>query len=157
MTQKAAFAAGCFWGVEEIFRTLPGVIATRVGYTGGHTKKPNYKEVCTDTTGHAEAVEITFDPTIISYQQLLKIFWENHDPTTSNRQGPDIGTQYRSAIFFHDKEQKNLASESKEEMNASGKFLRPIVTEIAQASEFFEAEEYHQKYLLKNGLSRCHI
>ena len=153
----ATFAAGCFWGVEESFRQLPGVIDTTVGYLGGHTQNPTYKDVCTDATGHAEVVQVTFDPAKVTYEQLLDVFWSAHDPTTLNRQGPDIGTQYRSAIFFHSPEQERLARAAKEHMQALGKFRRPIVTEITPASTFYPAEDYHQKYLAKRGLSHCHI
>ena len=155
--EKATFAAGCFWGVEETFRQIPGVIETTVGYLGGHTANPTYKDVCTDETGHAEVVQVTFDPSKVSYEELLDVFWSAHDPTTLNRQGPDIGTQYRSAIFFHSPEQERQARVSKEKIQVSGKFRRPIVTEIAPASTFYPAEEYHQKYLAKRGLSHCHI
>jgi len=153
--QKAIFAAGCFWGVEETFRNINGVISTVVGYTGGHTENPSYKEVCTDTTGHAEAAEVTFDPAIVSYEELLKAFWDSHDPTTQNRQGPDVGSQYRSAVFFHDAEQERLAKESKMVLDSSGVYSRPIVTEIVPAPAFFPAEEYHQKYLMKRGVKYC--
>jgi peptide-methionine (S)-S-oxide reductase len=155
--QKAIFAAGCFWGVEETFRGLKGVKSTRVGYTGGRTQNPTYKDVCTDMTGHAEAVEVTYDPSEVSYDTLLNIFWENHDPTTMNRQGPDVGTQYRSGIFYTNDEQKKLAEVSKAALLASGKFRRPIVTEIIPAVTFYPAEEYHQQYLAKRGLSHCAI
>jgi peptide-methionine (S)-S-oxide reductase len=155
--QTATFAAGCFWGVEESFRQLPGVVETEVGYLGGATVNPTYQDVCTDETGHAEVVQVKFDESRISYEQLLNAFWGFHDPTTLNRQGPDVGTQYRSAIFFHSPEQERLARESKEKMQASGRFRRPIVTEITPASTFYRAEEYHQKYLAKRGLSHCHI
>src|SRR5690242_8494551 len=155
--ETATFAAGCFWGVEEAFRQVPGVVDTTVGYQGGHTQNPTYKDVCTDQTGHAEVVEVRFDPAKVSYEKLLDVFWSAHDPTTLNRQGPDIGTQYRSAIFFHSPEQERIALASKERMQASGKFRRPIVTEIAQAPTFYPAEEYHQKYLAKRGMSHCHI
>lgn len=155
--EKATFAAGCFWGVEETFRQIPGVLETMVGYLGGHTANPTYKDVCTDETGHAEVVQVTFDPSKVSYEKLLEVFWSTHDPTTLNRQGPDIGTQYRSAIFFHSPEQERRARASKEKMEASGKFRREIVTEITPASTFYPAEEYHQKYLAKRGLSHCHI
>jgi len=155
--EKATFAAGCFWGVEATFRALPGVTATRVGYTGGSTDKPTYKDVCTDRTGHAEAVEVTYDPAKTSYDELLKIFWENHDPTTLNRQGPDVGTQYRSAIFYHTPEQEAAARASKERLTQSGAFRRPIVTQIVPAVEFWQAEDYHQQYLEKRGLAQCHI
>ncbi len=154
---KATFAAGCFWGVEELFRNTPGVLSTQVGYTGGHTPNPTYQEVCTDRTGHAEAVEIEYDPERVSYEQLLEIFWANHDPTTLNRQGPDIGTKYRSAIFYHSPEQKAAAIASKQALEQSGRFRRPIVTEIVAAGPFYRAEEYHQQYLAKRGLSHCHL
>jgi peptide-methionine (S)-S-oxide reductase len=155
--EKATFGAGCFWGVEESFRQLPGVAETEVGYLGGHTNDPSYKDVCTDETGHAEVVQVTYDPAKISYEQLLDVFWSAHDPTTLNRQGPDVGTQYRSAIFFHSPEQERVARASKEKVQASGKFHRPVVTEITPASAFYRAEEYHQKYLAKRGVSHCHI
>ncbi|HKT23646.1 MAG TPA: peptide-methionine (S)-S-oxide reductase MsrA [Terriglobales bacterium] len=155
--ETATFAAGCFWGVEETFRQVPGVVETTVGYLGGHTANPTYKDVCTDETGHAEVVQVTFDPSKVSYDKLLDVFWSAHDPTTLNRQGPDIGTQYRSAIFFHSSEQERRARASKEKMQASGKFRRPVVTEITPASTFYSAEDYHQKYLAKRGLSHCHI
>jgi peptide-methionine (S)-S-oxide reductase len=155
--EKATFAAGCFWGVEANFRSLPGVTATRVGYTGGQVTDPNYKQVCTDRTGHAEAVEVTYDPAKISYDELLKVFWENHDPTTLNRQGPDVGTQYRSAIFYNNAGQEAAARASKESLEKSGAYRRPIVTQIVPAVEFWEAEDYHQQYLEKRGLAHCHI
>lgn len=155
--ETATFAAGCFWGVEETFRQVPGVVETTVGYLGGHTANPTYKDVCTDETGHAEVVQVTFDPSKVSYDKLLDVFWSAHDPTTLNRQGPDIGTQYRSAIFFHSSEQERQARASKEKMQASGKFRRPVVPEITPASTFYSAEDYHQKYLAKRGLSHCHI
>jgi peptide-methionine (S)-S-oxide reductase len=154
---KATFAAGCFWGVEATFRQIPGVISTRVGYTGGDFANPTYKDVCTDRTGHAEAVEVEFDPSKVSYEQLLTVFWENHDPTQLNRQGPDYGKQYRSAIFFHSPEQEQAARTSKEKLQASGNFHRPIVTQIVPAVTFYEAEDYHQQYLEKRGLASCHI
>jgi peptide-methionine (S)-S-oxide reductase len=144
--QKAIFAAGCFWGVESNFRKVEGVISTRVGYTGGHFKNPSYKQVCTLNTGHAEAIEITFDASKVSYDDLLDVFWSTHDPTTLNRQGPDIGEQYRSAIFYIDDKQKEKALKSKAKLEASEKFKRPIVTKIVPASDFWEAEEYHQQY-----------
>ncbi|MCC7343361.1 MAG: peptide-methionine (S)-S-oxide reductase MsrA [Deltaproteobacteria bacterium] len=156
MTEKATFAAGCFWGVEETFRRAPGVIATAVGYTGGRIENPSYEEVCSDRTGHAEAVEVEFDPAKISYGRLLEIFFQNHDPTTPNRQGPDVGSQYRSAIFFHSPEQGREARETKDALEKSGSFRRPIVTEIVPARTFYRAEEYHQRYLEKRGLSHCH-
>ena len=154
---KATFAAGCFWGVEATFRQLPGVSSTRVGYTGGNTADPNYKEVCTDRTGHAEAVEIEYDPAKLSYDQLLHVFWENHDPTQLNRQGPDWGTQYRSAIFFHSPEQESAAKASKEKLEKSRRFSKSIVTQIVPAVTFYPAEDYHQQYLEKRGLATCHI
>jgi len=154
---KAIFAAGCFWGVEATFRQIPGVTATRVGYTGGNTQNPTYKEVCTDRTGHAEAVEVTYDPATVSYEKLLDVFWENHDPTQLNRQGPDWGTQYRSAIFFTSPEQQAAAQASKAALEDTHRFSRPVVTQIVPAVTFFEAEDYHQQYLEKKGLASCHI
>src|SRR5499425_2213389 len=156
-TQKATFGAGCFWGVEETFRKLKGVTATAVGYAGGTKENPTYEDVCTDETGHAEVVQVEFDPAKISYSQLLDVFWANHDPTTLNRQGPDIGTQYRSVIFFHTPEQEAAAKSSKERLQASGKYKRPVVTEIVPAADFWQAEEYHQQYLEKRGLAHCRI
>jgi len=155
--EKATFAAGCFWGVEAAFRAAPGVKATEVGYTGGHVADPTYKQVCTGLTGHAEAVQVTFDPAVITFRDLLNLFWENHDPTTLNRQGPDWGTQYRSAIYTHSDEQFAEATASRDEQNASGKFKRPIVTEIVPATPLYSAEEYDQQYLEKRGLATCHI
>jgi peptide-methionine (S)-S-oxide reductase len=155
--QEAIFAAGCFWGVEAAFRQAPGVIDTAVGYTGGHTEDPTYRDVCSDTTGHAEAVYVQFDPEKVTYDQLLDVFWENHDPTTKNRQGPDVGSQYRSAIFYVTPEQKEIAEASKQRQQESGKFSRPIVTEITPASTFWRAEEYHQRYAEKRGMVSCHI
>jgi peptide-methionine (S)-S-oxide reductase len=155
--ETATFAAGCFWGVEATFRRLAGVKSTRVGYTGGMTQQPTYKEVCTDRTGHAEAVEVTFDPGQVSYDDLLAVFWENHDPTTLNRQGPDFGSQYRSAIFYHSPEQEKAALASKEKLDQAGRFKRPIVTQIVPAVEFYEAEDYHQQYLEKRGQASCHL
>lgn len=155
--QKATFGAGCFWGVEEVFRKLPGVIYTRVGYSGGSTENPTYQEVCTDKTGHAEVVEVEFDSDVIPYTELLKVFWENHNPTTLNRQGPDVGTQYRSAIFYHSLEQKEEAEASKNALQQSEKWKKPIVTEITPAQPFYEAEEYHQRYLQKRGMDSCHM
>src|ERR1700730_7573369 len=154
---KATFAAGCFWGVEEAFRQIKGVNSTIVGYTGGTLKHPTYEDVCSGRTGHAEAVEVDFDPATVSYEQLLSVFWQSHDPTTLNRQGPDVGTQYRSAIFFHAREQEAAAIASRKALQDSGRFERPIVTEIVPASEFHRAEEYHQQYLEKRGLAHCHI
>jgi peptide methionine sulfoxide reductase msrA/msrB len=157
LLEKATFAAGCFWGVEEAFRTLKGVVATRVGYTGGSFKNPTYQDVCSGKTGHAEAVEIEFDPSQISYEELLRVFWTTHDPTTPNRQGPDVGEQYRSAIFFQGKEQEIAARSLKKSLQSSGRYENEIVTQIAPATEFYEAEEYHQQYLKKRGISGCGI
>ncbi len=154
-TEKATFAAGCFWGVQAAFDEIDGVLETAVGYTGGHTTHPTYKQVCYDSTGHAEALQVIFDPAQVTYEHLLDAFWELHDPTTLNRQGPDVGSQYRSAIFVHTPEQDRAALASK--ARASGKFRKPIVTEITPASEFYRAEEYHQKYFQKNGGSACHF
>ncbi len=154
--QKATFGAGCFWGVEAEFRQLPkGVVSTAVGYEGGTMKNPTYRDVCTDRTGHAEVVEVEYDPEKISYEDLLKVFWANHDPTTLNRQGPDVGTQYRSVIFYHTPEQQVAALASKEKLEKSGRYRRPVVTEIVPATSFYRAEEYHQQYLEKRGLSSC--
>lgn len=153
---KATFAAGCFWGVEDAFRQLKGVTSTTVGYTGGAKVNPTYKEVCTGTTGHAEAVEVEFNPEEISYLELLATFWKSHDPTQMNRQGPDFGTQYRSAIFFHDAEQEKEARDSKAILEKEGIFKRPIVTQIQQAPVFYPAEEYHQQYFEKQGIRACH-
>ena len=155
--EKATFAAGCFWGVEANFRRVKGVIATAVGYTGGHFEDPTYKDVCTGNTGHAEAVDLLFDPAIVSYAQLLEVFWNIHDPTTLNRQGPDIGTQYRSAIFYHNEEQRSAAIASKEMAQKSDMFKKLIVTEIVPASMFYRAEEYHQQYFEKGGIGGCMI
>ncbi len=147
---KATFAAGCFWHVEDLFDKLKGVKSTKVGYTGGKLSNPTYEEVCTDRTGHAEAVEVEYNPDEISYDELLDVFWNNHNPTSLNRQGPDIGIQYRSSIFFHDESQKKIAEKSKEKLDSSGKFSEKIVTEIVPSPEFYKAEEYHQKYFQKN-------
>jgi len=155
MQEKATFGAGCFWGVEETFRTLEGVIDTRVGYTGGRTENPTYRDVCSHTTGHAEVVEVTYDPSVIPYEKLLDVFWESHDPTQVNRQGPDIGDQYRSVIFYHTDEQRRIAEASKDAMDKSGRYKRPVATEITEAGPFWEAEEYHQKYLFKRGAKAC--
>jgi peptide-methionine (S)-S-oxide reductase len=154
---KATFAAGCFWGVEDTFRQLKGVTSAMVGYTGGTKRNPAYEDVCTGRTGHAEAVEVEFDPALVSYRELLAVFFESHDPTTPNRQGPDIGTQYRSVIFFHDAEQQAAALEAKTALAKAGGFKRPIVTEITPRSEFYRAEEYHQQYFEKRGVKSCHI
>jgi peptide-methionine (S)-S-oxide reductase len=156
-TETATFAAGCFWGVEATFRQIKGVKATAVGYTGGKLAHPTYEDVCTDRTGHAEAVEVQYDPQEVSYDQLLQVFWENHDPTTVNRQGPDVGTQYRSAIFYHTPEQKAAAEASKRQLATSGKYSRQIATQIVPATTFWKAEDYHQQYLEKRGLSTCHM
>jgi len=155
--EKAIFAAGCFWGVEATFRQIPGVLSTRVGYTGGETVNPTYKDVCTDQTGHAEAVEVEYDPKQVSYDKLLNVFWENHDPTQLNRQGPDWGTQYRSAIFYTTPEQEKAAKASKEAREKSGAYHKPIVTQIVPEVAFYPAEDYHQQYLEKRGLASCHI
>jgi peptide-methionine (S)-S-oxide reductase len=154
---KATFAAGCFWGVEDAFRQVKGVVSTTVGYTGGTKANPSYKDVCTGATGHAEAVELEFDPQEVSYLELLAVFWKSHDPTTLNRQGPDFGTQYRSAIFFHDAGQEKTARDSKDVLEKKGAFGRPIVTQIQAAGPFYRAEEYHQQYFEKQGIRSCHI
>lgn len=156
-TESATFAAGCFWGVQSAFSQVKGVISTEAGYTGGHTKNPTYKEVCTDRTGHAESVLVVYDPTSVSYNNLLRIFWAIHDPTTFNRQGPDIGSQYRSAIFYHTPEQMAAAVASKEALERSRKYESPVVTEIVPATTFYRAEEYHQDYLKKHGEAACPI
>ena len=156
MSEHATFGAGCFWGVEERYRQIPGVLETAVGYMGGHVAHPTYEQVCTGTTGHVEVLQLSFDPSLVSYEALLKIFWENHNPTTPNRQGPDVGTQYRSVVFTHSNEQQAAAHASKEALAASGKWKSPIVTEIVPAETFYPAEDYHQKYLLKNG-GVCHF
>ncbi|WP_048190577.1 peptide-methionine (S)-S-oxide reductase MsrA [Methanobacterium sp. SMA-27] len=155
--EKASFAAGCFWGVEATFRDLKGVVSTSVGYMGGSTEDPTYGDVCSGSTGHAETVQIIYDPTKISYEKLLETFWNKHDPTTKNRQGPDVGSQYRSIIFYHNEEQKNLAIESKKKLEESGKYNQPIVTEIIPAPKFYPAEDYHQQYLEKRGRKFCGI
>lgn len=154
---KATFAAGCFWGVEDAFRQLKGVTSTAVGYTGGTKLNPSYKEVCSGSTGHAEAVEVDYNPAEVSYLELLATFWKSHDPTTLNRQGPDIGTQYRSAIFFHDPEQEKEARGSKEFLEKEKIFRRPIVTQILPAGPFYRAEDYHQQYFEKQGIRSCHV
>jgi peptide-methionine (S)-S-oxide reductase len=157
MTATATFGAGCFWGVEATFRQVEGVQDAVSGYMGGHKANPSYEDVCTDTTGHAEVVQVTYDPEAVSYEALLEIFWSNHNPTTKNRQGPDVGRQYRSAIFFHDDEQREIAERSRAEADSSGRFPAPIVTEVTPAATFWRAEEYHQRYLERRGLSSCHI
>lgn len=155
--EKATFGAGCFWGVEVAFRKVKGVISTKVGYLGGNLENPCYEDVCTGKTGHAEVIQVEYDPRQVSYEELLEVFWEIHDPTTLNRQGPDIGTQYRSAVFYHSPEQKEIAIASREKLAKSGIYKKPIVTEITPASQFYPAEEYHQRYLEKRGLSSCKI
>ena len=157
-THKATFAAGCFWGVEEVFRQIPGVTKTRVGYTNGKTLNPTYKEVCTDRTGHAEAIEIEFDPALVSFQQLLEAFFENHDPTTLNRQGPDVGSQYRSGIYYHSPEQQQAAEAEIQKRNDSGDYAKAVVTEVEEAQRFYAAEDYHQRYFEKRGIdASCHL
>jgi peptide-methionine (S)-S-oxide reductase len=155
--EKATFGMGCFWGVEATFRAVKGVTDAAVGYEGGDFPNPTYRDVCTDATGHAEVVEVQFDPAQVSYDELLDVFWQNHDPTTLNRQGPDWGTQYRSVIFYHTPEQEAAARASKQKMQDSGRFRRPLVTQIAPAAQFYRAEEYHQRYLEKRGLAHCHL
>lgn len=156
--QLAHFGAGCFWGVEAVFRKVPGVTDVAAGYQGGTIQNPTYNEVCTDTTGHAEVVQVSYDPAQVSYQQLLEIFFENHDPTTLNRQGPDHGSQYRSVIFYHSPEQKNLAEQAIQRRNQSGEYLRPLVTAIEPAAPFYRAEEYHQRYFERHGVNySCHL
>ncbi len=150
---KATFGAGCFWHVEDLLNKTKGVKSTAVGYIGGQLSDPTYEEVCTDKTGHAEAVEVEYDPDEISFEELLSVFWSNHNPTTLNRQGPDVGIQYRSSIFYHDETQKEIAEKSKQELDQSDKFDNPVVTEIVPAPTFYKAEEYHQKYFKKHGFS----
>ena len=157
MTEKATFGAGCFWGVESAFRDIPGVIDAAVGYEGGHLENPTYKDVCTDRTGHVEVVEVDFDPSKVSFDSIVEAFWQLHDPTQVNRQGPDVGYQYRSVIFFHSPEQQRIAQASKDKGNASGKFRRPIATSIEPAQTFYRGEEYHQQYLAKRGVKHCHV
>ena len=155
--EQATFGAGCFWGVESFFREVPGVTDAVSGYAGGHTASPSYRDVCSSRTGHAEVVQVTFDPAKVSYDKLLDVFFKNHDPTQLNRQGPDWGTQYRSAIFFHSPQQEAEAKSSKQALENSGRFRKPIVTQIVPAETFYEAEDYHQQYLEKRGLASCHI
>ena len=155
--EKATFGAGCFWGVEEAFRKIKGVSSTAVGYSGGTFKNPTYRDVCTGQTGHAEVVQVEYDPAQVSYEELLAVFWANNDPTTMNRQGPDVGSQYRSAIFYHTPQQEAAARASKDKLNSNGVYKRPIVTEITLASEFWMAEDYHQQYVAKRGGGGCHI
>lgn len=155
--EKATFGAGCFWGVEAAFRQAKGVTNTAVGYMGGTTQNPSYEDVCYRNTNHAEVVQVEFDPAQVSYDELLNVFWQNHDPTQVNRQGPDTGTQYRTAIFYHTPEQQQAAQASKDALGRSGRFKKPIATEITAAPEFFRAEEYHQQYLEKRGLATCHF
>jgi peptide-methionine (S)-S-oxide reductase len=155
MEREATFGAGCFWGVEAVFRQIEGVTGTEVGYAGGHTENPSYEQVCSHTTGHAEVVQVTYDPDRVSYEELLDVFWGKHDPTQLNRQGWDIGDQYRSVIFFHDEEQRETAERSKAELDASGRYRKPVVTKIEPAPAFYPAEEYHQRYLEKQGRSSC--
>lgn len=156
-TEKATFGAGCFWGVESAFRQIEGVTDTAVGYMGGNLANPSYRDVCTDMTGHAEVVQVEFDPARVKYDALLNAFWELHDPTQMNRQGPDVGTQYRSVIFIHNPQQETAARASKQVLDSAGIYKRPIVTQILPAAQFWRAEEYHQQYLEKRGLAHCHI
>ena len=155
--ETATFAAGCFWGIELAFQKTEGVLSTTVGYMGGTLREPTYRDVCSGTTGHAEVVQLTFDPDKISYKELVDIFWRLHDPTSLNRQGPDVGTQYRSAIFYHSPQQKQIAEQAKTRLQSSGKYKGPIVTEIQAAKPFYPAEEYHQSYLKKRGVTSCRI
>jgi peptide-methionine (S)-S-oxide reductase len=155
--EKATFGAGCFWGVEARFRQIEGVVDVAVGYEGGHLDNPTYHDVCTDRTGHAEVVEIDFDPARVSYEELVRLFFTLHDPTQLNRQGPDVGSQYRSAVFYHSPEQKSTAERVKDELDAGGQFRRPIATTLEAAQTFYRAEEYHQRYLEKRGMASCHI
>lgn len=157
MTEKATFGAGCFWGVEAMFRNVEGVTDAAVGYAGGTKENPSYQDVCTDETGHAEVVQVEFDPARVSYEKLLDVFWANHNPTTLNRQGPDVGRQYRSVIFYHSPEQKKAAEESKAAFEKSGRFRQAIVTQIKPAPKFYRGEEYHQRYLEKRGQTHCAI
>ncbi len=154
-TEKATLAAGCFWGVEAAFRQIKGVVSATVGYTGGTFPNPTYQDVCGGGTGHAEAVQVEYDPSLVSYKALLDVFWKEHDPTTLNRQGPDVGSQYRSAIFFHTPEQQAAAAASKDELDRGGRHRGPVVTEITAATEFYAAEDYHQRYFEKRGIVHC--
>jgi peptide-methionine (S)-S-oxide reductase len=156
-SERATFGAGCFWGVEERFRRTPGVLATAVGYAGGHRPDPTYQDVCSDTTGHAEVVQVDFDPALVTYEQLLDLFWNSHDPTTRNRQGPDVGSQYRSVIFYHSPAQEAAARAALRRLEEEARFARPIVTQIEPAPPFYRAEEYHQRYLQKHGRSSCAV
>lgn len=156
-SQLATFGAGCFWGVEAAFRQIPGVVDVVVGYAGGSLPNPTYQDVCTNRTGHAEVVQVTYDPARVSYEQLLDVFWENHNPTTKNRQGPDVGTQYRSVIFYHSPEQERAARASKQQLESAGQYYQPIVTEIVAVQPFYRAEEYHQRYFEKRGLASCQL
>jgi peptide-methionine (S)-S-oxide reductase len=157
MSERATFAAGCFWGVESRFREIKGVLNVTVGYTGGASRAPTYEQVCSGRTGHAESALVEFDPAVVTYDQLMDAFWDMHDPTTKDRQGPDLGSQYRSVVFYHTPEQRDLANASKERLEKSGKYFQPIVTEIAPAQTFYPAEEYHQRYHEKHGLHGCRI
>ena len=155
--EKATFGAGCFWGVEAAFRKINGVLNTTVGYMGGNLENPTYEEVCTDKTGHVEVVQVNYDPSKVTYEELLEIFWNVHNPTQLNRQGPDIGTQYKSVIFYHNNQQKKIAENSKQKLENSSKYKNPIVTEITEVKKFYHAEEYHQQYIEKKGASSCHL
>lgn len=155
--EMATFGAGCFWGVEAAFRKLPGIVDVKVGYMGGHVDNPTYEQVCTNTTGHAEVAQVSFDSDKITYEELLAVFWDIHDPTQLNRQGPDVGSQYRSVIFYHSDEQKRIAEESKQKLGNAGKVSREIVTGIIAASDFWVAEDYHQRYFEKHGMTGCSI
>jgi len=155
--EKATFGAGCFWGVEAAFRKINGVLNTTVGYMGGNLENPTYEEVCTDKTGHVEVVQVNYDPSKVTYDELLEIFWNVHNPTQLNRQGPDIGSQYKSVIFYHNNQQKKIAENSKQKLENSSKYKNPIVTEITEVKKFYHAEEYHQQYIEKKGASSCHL
>ncbi len=155
--ETATFGAGCFWGVEHTFRQIEGVVNAVVGYAGGSSQEPTYREVCSGTTGHAEAVQLTYDPSRIGYEDLLEAFWRLHDPTQVNRQGPDVGTQYRSVVFFHDSQQEEKARAAIEALEAGGSLSRPVATEVVPAGPFWPAEDYHQQYLAKRGMASCHV